>query len=65
MIDTMTRPTMFPGVTLFQMPLEQYAEDRDTAFYLLASAFGFREIELRVALSNVFVSMARQGRVRY
>jgi hypothetical protein len=63
-------------MVLLQMPTEKYAEDRAFEFEQLAAhankqTGGFLQshastphLALRVALSNVFVSMARQGRPR-
>lgn len=46
------------------MPPRHYGDDRAFAFDMLAQHAGVRPLELRVALSNVFVSLARQGRIR-
>lgn len=48
------------NVTL-QMPVGQYGENRGFAFDMLAKQYEVRELTLRNALSNVFVSMARLG----
>lgn len=51
-------------MTMLEMPKQVYSEDRRIAFESLARSCGARPLTLRVALSNVFVSMARQGRAR-
>jgi hypothetical protein len=40
-----------------EMPREKYAEDRKFEFEMLARALNLREVELRVALSNIFLVM--------
>jgi hypothetical protein len=51
-------------MTNLQMPTKKYDEERSVEFQLLANHAGVRHLDLRVALSNVFVFMARQGRPR-
>lgn len=50
-------------VTLL-MPRQVYEDDRRVAFSTLATSVSARPVGLRSALSNVFISMARQGRRR-
>lgn len=47
-----------------EMPKQTYSEDRRVAFQSLATSLRILPIGLRSVLSNVFVSMARQGRRR-
>jgi hypothetical protein len=50
--------------TLLQMPVEKYMDERAFEFEQLAAHAKTNPLDLRVALSNVFVSMARQGHMR-
>lgn len=51
------------GVTL-SMPEGYYDQERATMFGLLAQAVKVRELHLRIALSNVFVTMTMLRRAR-
>ncbi len=47
-----------------EMPRKTYAEDRKFNFEMLARALNLREVELRVALSNVFLVMMARNSLR-
>lgn len=47
---------------LVEMPAGYYAQERATAFELLARHAQLRPLELRVALSNLFMAMANRRR---
>ena len=52
------------GGQIAAMPQNAYHDSREFAFDMLAKHLGMRPIELRVVMSNIFISMARQGRRR-
>jgi hypothetical protein len=58
----MTTTTDAP-TTLLEMPRGYYAEDRARCFELLAQSTDRRPLEVRVALSNVFVAMTNRRRL--
>lgn len=58
----MTTTTDEP-MTLLEMPRGFYAEDRVTCFDLLARSTGRPSLEVRVALSNLFVAMTNRRRI--
>jgi hypothetical protein len=50
--------------TWIEMPKKQYSDARKFEFEMIARALNLREIEVRVALSNIWIFMARLGQRR-